>query len=71
MDLVSIPANPVPEGAVTGTLKTKDGVNLRFTRWHPPPGRKGTVVIFRNANDQMRVALEQFGVLDHGAHIEG
>lgn len=37
MDLVSIPANPVPEGAVTGTLKTKDGVSLRFTRWHPPP----------------------------------
>jgi lysophospholipase len=47
MDLVSIPANPVPEGAVTGTLKTKDGVSLRFTRWHPPPGRKGTVVIFQ------------------------
>lgn len=33
--------------------------------------KQGTVVIFRNANDQMRVALEQFGVLDHGAHIEG
>lgn len=47
MDLVSIPANPVPEGAVTGTLKTKDGVNLRFARWHPPPGRKGTVVLFQ------------------------
>ena len=47
MDLVSIPANPVPEGAVTGTLKTKDGVNLRFTRWHPPPGRKGTVVLMQ------------------------
>ena len=47
MDLVSIPANPVPEGAITGTLKTKDGVNLRFARWHPPPGRKGTVVLFQ------------------------
>lgn len=47
MDLVSIPANPVPEGAVTGTLKTKDGVNIRFARWHPPPGRKGTVVLFQ------------------------
>jgi lysophospholipase len=47
MDLVSIPANPVPEGAVTGTLKTKDGVNLRFARWHPPPGRKGTVVLMQ------------------------
>ena len=47
MDLVSIPANPVPENAVTGTLKAKDGVNLRFARWHPPPGRKGTVCVFQ------------------------
>lgn len=45
MDLVSIPANPVPEGAIVGTLKTKDGVTIRFARWHPPPGRKGTVVV--------------------------
>jgi lysophospholipase len=47
MDLVSIPANPVPEGAVTGMLKTRDGVNIRFARWHPPPGRKGTVCLFQ------------------------
>ncbi len=47
MDLVSIPANPVPETAVTGTLKTADGVTLRFARWHPPPGRKGTVCLFQ------------------------
>ena len=47
MDLVSIPANPVPEDVVAGTLKTRDGVNLRFARWHPPPGRKGTVCLFQ------------------------
>lgn len=47
MDLVSIPANPVPEMAVCGTLKTADGVTLRFARWHPPPGRKGTVCLFQ------------------------
>jgi lysophospholipase len=47
MTLVSIPANPVPEGAVAGTLKTRDGVSLRFARWHPPPGRKGTVCLFQ------------------------
>jgi lysophospholipase len=47
MDLVSIPANPVPEGAVTGMLKTRDGVSLRFARWSPPPGRKGTVCLFQ------------------------
>jgi len=47
MDLVSIPANPVPEGVVSGTLKTRDDVTLRFARWHPPPGRKGTVCLFQ------------------------
>src|SRR5256885_733092 len=47
MNLFSIPANPVPEGAVEGTLKTRDGVALRFARWPPPPGRKGTVCVFQ------------------------
>ena len=47
MDIVSIPANPVPEDVVTGMLKTRDGVGLRFARWHPPPGRKGTVCLFQ------------------------
>src|SRR6202163_3660024 len=47
MTLVSIPANPVPEDVVTGTLKTPDGVSLRFARWAPPPGRKGTVCLFQ------------------------
>jgi lysophospholipase len=47
MTLVSIPANPVPEGAVTGMLKTRDGRALRFARWPPPPGRKGTVCLFQ------------------------
>jgi lysophospholipase len=46
MNLVSTPANPVPEDVVTGTLKTPDGVSLRFARWAPPPGRKGTVCLF-------------------------
>src|ERR1700730_1186863 len=46
MNLVSIPANPVPEEGVAGEVKTPDGVRLRFARWAPPPGRKGTVCIF-------------------------
>jgi lysophospholipase len=51
MKLVSIPANPVPEGAVTGMLKTPDGVSIRFVRWPPPPGRKGTVCIFQGRTE--------------------
>ncbi len=47
MDLVSIPANPAPEHVVTGTLTTRDGVSLRYARWHPPAGRKGTVCLFQ------------------------
>src|SRR5712672_226743 len=45
MTLVSIPANPVPPDVVSGTFKTRDGVSLRFARWAPPPGRKGTVCL--------------------------
>ena len=47
MKLVSIPANPVPDNVVTGAIKTPDGVSLRFARWAPPPGRKGTVVVLQ------------------------
>jgi lysophospholipase len=46
MTLISIPANPVPEDGVSGMLKTRDGVEIRFARWAPPPGRKGTVCLF-------------------------
>ena len=46
MTLISIPANPVPENVVTGDIKTPDGVELRFARWPPPVGRKGTVCVF-------------------------
>jgi lysophospholipase len=46
MTLVSIPANPVPEDAVSGTIKASDGAELRFARWAPPANRKGTVCVF-------------------------
>lgn len=45
MKLVSIPANPVPDNAVTGMIKTPDGVWLRFARFAPPANRRGTVCI--------------------------
>ncbi len=47
MKLVSIPANPVPDNVVAGAIKTRDGVTLRFARWAPPPGRKGTVLVLQ------------------------
>jgi lysophospholipase len=47
MKLVSIPANPVPDNVDTGTLHTSDGVSLRYARWAPPAGRRGTVCLFQ------------------------
>jgi lysophospholipase len=47
MKLVSIAANPAPDHVVSGVIKTPDGVSLRFARWAPPPGRKGTVVVLQ------------------------
>ena len=46
MRVVSIPANPVPDKIVTGMIKAPDGVELRFARFEPPAGRRGTVCIF-------------------------
>jgi len=47
MKLVSTPASPVPEDVVTGMLKTPDGRSLRFARFAPPSGRRGTVCLFQ------------------------
>jgi lysophospholipase len=51
MRLISITANPVPDNAVCGLLRTPDNVDLRFARWAPPPGRKGTVCIFQGRTE--------------------
>ena len=58
MNLVSIPANPVPDHVVTGSIKTPDGVNLRFARWDPPPGRKGTVVLLQGRAEYIEKYFE-------------
>jgi lysophospholipase len=58
MTLVSIPANPVPDDVVSGTLKTRDGVSLRFARWAPPPGRKGTVCLFQGRAENIEKYFE-------------
>jgi lysophospholipase len=58
MPLVSIPANPVPEDVVTGTIKTQDGAELRFARWAPPLNRKGTVCVFQGRGEFMEKYFE-------------
>jgi lysophospholipase len=58
MTLVSIPANPVPENVVTGTIKTVDGAELRFARWSPTTGRKGTVCVFTGRSEMIEKYFE-------------
>jgi lysophospholipase len=58
MTLVSIPANPVPDDVVSGTIKTPDGAELRFARWAPPAGRKGTVCVFTGRSEQIEKYFE-------------
>jgi lysophospholipase len=58
MTLVSIPANPVPEDVVAGTIKTSDGAELRFARWAPPAGRKGTVCVFTGRSEHIEKYFE-------------
>jgi lysophospholipase len=58
MKLVSIPANPVPDDVVPGSIKTPDGVNLRFARWAPPAGRKGTVVVLQGRAEYIEKYFE-------------
>jgi lysophospholipase len=58
MTLVSIPSNPAPENVVSGTIKTSDGVALRFARWAPPAGRKGTVCVFTGRGEYIEKYFE-------------
>jgi lysophospholipase len=58
MTLYSIPANPVPEGAVSGFLTAADGVKLRFARWNPATPRKGTVCLFGGRGDMIEKFFE-------------
>jgi lysophospholipase len=58
MTLVSIPANPVPENVVSGTIRTPDGAELRFARWAPPAGRKGTVCVFAGRGEAIEKYFE-------------
>ena len=58
MTLVSIPANPVPENATAGTIKTPDGAELRFARWAQPSGRKGTVCVFTGRSEMIEKYFE-------------
>lgn len=62
MTLISTPGNPVPGGAVTGTISTPDGVTLRFARWDSTSGN-GTVCVFGGRGEFVEKYFETIGEL--------
>ena len=54
MSLIAIPANPVPADVVTGTLKTPDGVSLRFARWSNRWAARARFACFRDGRTLLR-----------------
>jgi lysophospholipase len=58
MTLLSIPANPVPEGALAGTIETPDGAKLRFARWAAPAACRGTVCVFTGRGEYIEKYFE-------------
>lgn len=56
--LLSIPANPVPEGAIVGTIRAADGVKLRFARWVSPAAVRGTVCVFTGRGEYIEKYFE-------------
>lgn len=56
--LLSIPANPVPEGAIAGTVKAADGARLRFARWPSAAASRGTVCVFTGRGEYIEKYFE-------------
>lgn len=64
MNLVGLDSNPVPNGAVCGSITTADGVNLRYARWRPTARRsRGTVCLFQGRAEQIEKYFEVIGDL--------
>jgi lysophospholipase len=47
MKLLSIPANPAPDGAIVGAVRTTDGVTLRYSRWPGAWDARGTIFLLQ------------------------
>lgn len=62
--LREIPENPIPEGAVSGIVNTKDGVGLRYARFAPVASPfKGTILLLQGRNEAIEKYFETIGDL--------
>jgi lysophospholipase len=59
MELIGLDENPIPEGAVSGSIQADDGVRLRFARWGPSAGRRiGTVCLLHGRAETIEKYFE-------------
>jgi len=58
MTLFATKDNPVPDGAVDGTLKTADGIELRFACWRAEAPSRGTVCVFPGRTEKIEKYFE-------------
>jgi lysophospholipase len=63
MELFASDGNPVPEGAVIGTVATADGVTLRCARWPIARKSRGTVCLFQGRGHSIERDFETIGDL--------
>ncbi|WP_029353682.1 alpha/beta hydrolase [Bosea sp. 117] len=58
MILYPTAANPVPEGAVCGVVRTADGITLRYARWLPTAPCRGTVCVLPGRTEKIEKYFE-------------
>src|SRR5262245_43712572 len=63
MTLVATPDNPIPEDSNAGTIKTPDGIELRFARWPSLAGNRGTVCLFQGRTEFIEKYFETINEL--------
>jgi lysophospholipase len=64
MELVGIARNPVPSGAIPGTMVARDGVNIRYCLWpRTAEKRRGTVCLFSGRGEFIEKYFETIGDL--------
>jgi lysophospholipase len=64
MELFALDENPVPDGAIVGTVVTPDGVRLRYARWRPTGHRaQGTICLMQGRSEPIEKYFETIGDL--------
>jgi lysophospholipase len=66
VELFGLESNPVPDGAVVGSILASDGVKLRYAHWRAASGGgmpRGTVCLFQGRSEAIEKYFEVIGEL--------